>query len=182
MLRGENVILTEIRSDDSKTLYNWINDAETVRWNAPYVPVTTAQHAAWFDRLGTDPSRVVFAVRKTSDGPAIGVIQLIDIHRVHRSAELTIRIGDERYQGKGLGTEAIGLATRFAFDDMNLQRLWLRVFHTNGRAIKAYQNAGFEIEGTLRRAAFIKGCWLDMVVMANLRGGNGPSNLTGSVA
>jgi len=175
MLKGENVILTEIRLDDSKTLYSWINNAELVRWNAPYMPVASAQHALWFDRLGADSSRVAFAIREASDGPPIGIVQLIDVHSVHRSAEITIRIGDEGHRGKGLGAEAIRLVTEFAFDDLNLQRLWLRVFHTNGRAIKAYQNAGFEIEGTMRRAAFIKGGWLDVIVMAILRGGSEPS-------
>lgn len=29
MLRGNNVCLTELRKDDSETLYGWINDAET---------------------------------------------------------------------------------------------------------------------------------------------------------
>ncbi|WP_324617341.1 GNAT family N-acetyltransferase [Microvirga alba] len=169
MLKGENVVLTEIRPDDSETLYRWINDAEAVRLNAPYGPVAYPRHVAWLEALGRDDSRVAFAIRETADGPLVGTIQLIDIHRIHRTAELTIRIGSPEKQGRGLGTEALKLATRFAFDDLNLQRLWLRVFQTNTRAIRAYEKTGLEVEGVMRRAAFVEGRWLDVIVMAVLR-------------
>src|SRR5215203_106819 len=111
MFKGQNVVLTEVRRDDSDALYRWINDAETVRFNAPYAPVPWTNHMAWFEGFGRDASRVIFAIRESADGPAIGTIQLIDIHRVHRTAELIIRLGSEEHRGKGLGTEAIKLAT-----------------------------------------------------------------------
>ena len=169
MLKGQNVVLTEVRPGDQETLYRWINDAETVSWNAPYAPVPWKNHTAWFDGLGMNPSRIFFVVRESVDGPAIGTIQLIDIHRVHRTSELTIRIGSEEHRGRGIGTEALALVVKFAFDDLNLQRVWLRVFLTNHRAIKAYEKAGFEMEGAMRRAAFIQGRWVDEAIMAVLR-------------
>jgi RimJ/RimL family protein N-acetyltransferase len=61
------------------------------------------------------------------------------------------------------------LATDFAFRDRNLQRIWLTVFADNPRAIRAYEKAGFEMEGTLRRAYFVDGRWRDAAIMAKLR-------------
>ena len=38
----------------------------------------------------------------------------------------------------------------FGFTDLNLHRIALHVFATNVRAIKTYERAGFQHEGTLR--------------------------------
>src|SRR5262245_49711751 len=60
MITGETVALTELRRGDSPTLLGWINDPETVRFNAPYAPIHESRHEAWFDAIAADPSRVVF--------------------------------------------------------------------------------------------------------------------------
>ncbi len=169
MQEGKRVCLTEVRPQDSETLFRWINDPDTVRFNAPYAPVPWANHVAWFDSLGKAHDRVVLAIRLNDS--IIGVVQLIDIHRVHRSAELTTRIGSDADRGNGYGTEAIKLAIDFAWRDLNLQRVWLRVFADNARAIKAYEKAGFQREGTMRRSAWIDGRWVDQEIMAVLREG-----------
>jgi RimJ/RimL family protein N-acetyltransferase len=168
MIIGQSVALTELRRTDSETLFWWINDPETVRFNAAYSPIHESGHLAWFDKVTTDPSRIVFGIRRSSEGPIVGVLQLVDIHPVHRSAELIIRIGEKAERGLGFGSEAVKLAIDFAFEDRNLQRVWLRVFSNNERAIRAYQKAGLAQEGLLRRACFIGGDWLDEVVMAKL--------------
>jgi RimJ/RimL family protein N-acetyltransferase len=169
MLHSEGVVLTELREADRQTLFEWVNEAASVRFNAAFTPVSWAAHCRWFDAVGTDPARFIFAIRRVPPGPIAGTVQLQDIHRVHRSAELTIRIGAEADRGEGLGTAALRLALRFAFDDLNLQRVWLRVFASNQRAISVYSRVGFAQEGTMRRAAFIAGRWEDIVVMAALR-------------
>lgn len=169
MLRGERVELTEIRPEDKEALFRWINDAETVRFNATYRPVDWESHCRWFDELGRSPSRVIFAIRLRDRPAIIGTVQLIDIHPVHRSAELIIRIGAEADRGQGLGTEAVKVATAFALDDLNLVRVWLRVFATNARAVAAYRKAGLTEEGTMRKAVFSQGQWLDEIIMAVIR-------------
>lgn len=53
-------------------------------------------------------------------------------------------------------------------------KLSLRVFGSNERAIRLYQRAGFEREGTLRGEFLINGAFVDDVLMAKaLRAGSG---------
>jgi RimJ/RimL family protein N-acetyltransferase len=87
---------------------------------------------------------------------------------VHRSAELQIRIGDASARGRGLGSEAVRLLVEFGFRDLNLHRIWLRVFRSNTRALRTYAAAGFVKEGIMRDAAFIDGRFVDVVVMRKL--------------
>ncbi|MHC2333171.1 GNAT family N-acetyltransferase [Bradyrhizobium sp. USDA 4454] len=169
MIRGQVIALTEIRNEDSPQLFQWINDPDTVRFNAPFSPVHETTHESWLKSVVASTTKIVFAIRALPDLRLIGVVQLIDLHPIHRTAELTIRIGHEAERGRGAGAEAVALAIDFAFKDRNLQRVWLTVFAGNVRAIKAYQKAGLAIEGTMRRACFIDGKWTDQVVMAKLR-------------
>jgi RimJ/RimL family protein N-acetyltransferase len=162
-------VLTEIRPTDSDAMFGWVNDRATMVFSAPYRPTSRASHNAWFDGLGKNPGVVNFAIRETHAGEILGTVNLIDIHHVHRTAELTIKIGVKTDRKKGLGTSAIKQVVDFAFKDLNLQRVWLRVFTTNTGAIKAYANAGFSNEGTMRRAVWINGEFLDEHVMAVLK-------------
>lgn len=168
MLAGKQIVLTALRRDDAEMLFSWINDPATVRFNAPYAPVHEPSHMAWLEKVVADSSRIVFGVRDRETLRLVGVIQLIDLHPIHRSAELIIRIGSDEDRGRGLGIEALELAIDFAFRDRNLQRISLKVFANNARAIRAYEKAGFEREGVLRRAVFIDGHWVDEIVMAVL--------------
>ena len=161
------VSLSSIRAEDSETLFRWINDPETVRFNSSYKPVHWVNHQEWVQSLGRASNKVVFAVRLAET--LIGVVQLVDVDPVHRSAELTIRIGMEENRGKGYGTCVLKLVSDFAWRDLNLNRVWLRVLSNNIRAIRAYKKAGFFEEGVMREAAHIDGKFIDTIVFGILR-------------
>lgn len=173
MIEGRLVLLTELRDEDSPLLFQWINSPEIVHFSAPYTPIHSPNHHAWFDAVTKAMDRIIFAIRTVGECNLIGMVQLIGIHPIHRSAELVIRIGDEARRNEGRGSEAVKLTTDFAFKHRNLQRVWLRVFADNGRAIRAYEKAGFKIEGTMVRACFIDGRWRDEIIMATLQDSQG---------
>ena len=106
---------------------------------------------------------------RRQDPAIIGYVQINGINSVHRSAEIGIRIGEEKHRGQGYGKEALRLAVEFCWNHLNLNRVQLVVFKHNVRAISAYKAVGFRKEGVLRKAAFIGGGWVDLCVMAALR-------------
>lgn len=164
---ADSVTLSPIRPGDSETMFRWINDPETVRFNAPFKPVHWANHQEWVQSLGKLSNKVVFAIRAADN--LIGIVQLIDVDPINRSAELTIRIGAETHRGSGYGSLALRLAISFAWCDLNLNRVWLRVFADNTRAIRAYKKVGFVEEGVMREAAHIDGRFVDMIIFGILR-------------
>ena len=170
MLKGEHIFLGPVARTDSEMLFGWINDPHTVRYNAPYTPVHEQIHAQWMEKAIQSSDQVIFAIRRNVDDGLVGVVQLVDIHPVHRSAQLVIRIGSKTERGKGFGTEAVRLIIDFAFRDRNLHRVWLVVFADNERAIAAYEKAGLRKEGRLLEAFHIDGGWRDGVLMSLLSG------------
>jgi RimJ/RimL family protein N-acetyltransferase len=166
---AERVRLRALRREDAALLYEWVNQRELVIFNAPYHPVSEVDHESWIESmLKKRFDLVIFVIEEMMSGQAIGSCQLFNINWRHRSAELQIRIGDQRFQNQGLGSEAVQLLCRFGFDDLNLHRIYLNVFKNNGRAVGAYRKCGFVEEGAMREAAFIDGQWLDVVLMGLL--------------
>jgi len=169
MLMASRITIGPLVPEDFGPLFCWINDVAAARLDFAYRPVDMMAHQQWWDGLGKDAAKVVFAIRKTADTALIGYVQITGINSVHRSAELGIRIGEEKNRGQGYGKEALHLAVDFCWNHLNLNRMQLIVFKHNLRAIGAYKAAGFRKEGVLRKAAFIGGEWVDLTVMAALR-------------
>ena len=58
---------------------------------------------------------------------------------------------------------------RFGFEQLNLNRICLRVFAENERAIRLYEKTGFQHEGRWRQAEYRHGRYHDMLWMSVLR-------------
>lgn len=169
MLLGRHITLGPLVPEDFGPIFCWANDAAAARLDFAYRPVDMMAQRQWWDSIGKDTSRVVFAIRKIDAPEIIGYVQITGINPTHRSAEIGIRVGTEQNRGRGFGQEALRLAVDFCWNHLNLNRVQLIVFKHNQRAINAYRAAGFQKEGVLRKAAFIGGEWVDLVPMAILR-------------
>lgn len=167
------VRLRPFRKDDIQLLYEWIINRDLVILNSAYHPISEIDHDAWVEGMMKKRSDlVIFVIEEIETKMAIGTCQLFNINWRYRNAELQIRIGNSSHQGKGYGSEAVHLLIDFGFKDLNLHRIYLHVFATNKRAIRAYEKCGFHREGILNEAAFIDGEWVDIEVMGLLRSNN----------
>jgi RimJ/RimL family protein N-acetyltransferase len=57
-------------------------------------------------------------------------------------------------RGRGVGTAAIVQLVQFGFVRRNLRRIHLQAIASNAAAIRAYEKAGFVIEGRQRQHAW----------------------------
>lgn len=82
---------------------------------------------------------------------------------------IDIFIAEKQYWNQGYGSEAVRMLLKHGFDTLNLNRIFLRVFEDNPRAIRAYEKVGFVHEGRLRKAKYRDGQYLDILLMSVLR-------------
>ncbi len=170
MIVGKKVRLRPIERDDLPRFVEWFGDPEVRRHLAIYLPFSLAQEERWFENLQGRLERqedVVLAI-ETADGVHIGNLGLHAINWKDRSAELGIAIGEKAYWNQGYGTDAIRTLLGLAFRELNLHRVLLRVDADNARAIRCYEKAGFQREGTSREAVFSEGSYRDQYVMSIL--------------
>jgi [ribosomal protein S5]-alanine N-acetyltransferase len=168
MFLGNNVVVGAFVPDDYPAMYCWANDVAAARLDGTFRPMNLKDLLNWC-QTGNDPARIMLSIRRRTDPKIIGYVHIQNINAVHRSADIGIRIGEERYRGKGYGKEALTIGLDYCWNHLNLERLGLIVFRNNVRAINAYRAVGFKKEGVLKRLFFIDGAWVDVVVMAAFR-------------
>lgn len=102
------------------------------------------------------------------DGRAVGTASLFDFDSFARHAEAGINLLPE-VRGRGVGTAAISQLVEFGFVRRNLHRIHLQAIASNTGAIRAYEKAGFVVEGRQREHAWVRGAYEDIVLMGILR-------------
>lgn len=98
-------------------------------------------------------------------GERLGLVQLAFIDHIHRKAEFTIMI-DPSYQGNGYASIATRLAMDYAFQMLNLHKLYLFVDEVNEKAIHIYKKIGFQVDATLKDEFFVNGTYHNAVIMS----------------
>jgi len=167
MIYGKKVRLRRVEREDIPTFVHWFNDPEVREFLTIYRPLSTAEEEKWFEGQLEDRDSEMFAI-ETIDGVHIGNLGLHGINWQYRHAELGIFIGEKAYWDKGYGSDAVCTLLRFAFGEMNLHRVFLRVREDNARGIRAYEKCGFRHEGRMREAIYSQGRYYDEVWMGIL--------------
>jgi RimJ/RimL family protein N-acetyltransferase len=166
---GELVRLRAMEPDDAAAQHRWFNDPEVVRLLAWRYPISLAALTARLD--GAAPMAFAgprFSVERRDTGELVGYVALRDVTPESRHAELDLVIGERSAWGQGLGTDTAKAACAFAFDAVGLHRVSLWVLAENAAAVRAFEKAGFEHEGTARERFFTGGRWHDARLMARL--------------
>ncbi len=168
-LIGAKVYLRPLDLADAPALTTWMNDAEVTRNLRIYRPLTLLAEEAFLRKLGESESDIVLGIVAREPEQFIGVVGLHQLDPRNRHVQFGISIGEKSAWGKGYGTEATRLIVGYAFETLNLNRVYLHVHEYNERAVRVYEKAGFRMEGRLRQEAFRDGRYWDTFVMAVLR-------------
>lgn len=123
--------------------WQWRNDPEVwkLTGSKPDRTITLEIEKAWMQQVLNDDSCRRFAICLEKTDEYIGNVQLTNI--TNEEAEFHIFIGEKKYWGKGLGTQATDKLIKYAREHLKLKTLYLFVKSNNLSAIKIYQNAGF---------------------------------------
>lgn len=169
MLEGKLVNLRALEPGDVDREFQWVNDREVTRYLTIRYPMAKGEEERWLTtRPANDFANTVFAI-ETKDGVHIGNCGLHDGQPENRKASLGIMIGNRDYWSNGYGSDAIITLLRFAFHEMNMNRVWLHVYEFNERAQACYKKCGFVVEGTLRENSYREGRYINTITMGILR-------------
>jgi RimJ/RimL family protein N-acetyltransferase len=158
-------------ADDADLLFALGGDLETWEERTPSAPAPLTR-ARFDERLAraaeSDAAEdsVTFVIEV--DGRAVGTASLFEFDPLARHAEAGISLVPDA-RGRGIGTAAITQLVEFAFVRRNLRRIHLQAIASNTGAIRAYEKAGFLVEGRQREHAWVRGHYEDIVRMGLLR-------------
>jgi RimJ/RimL family protein N-acetyltransferase len=168
LFHGRLLRLAAPRQEDTAALARWSHDAGYQR--AVDTDYARPRPPQAFEGQGSDsPNAIEFRLRTLEGDVLIGFVALHSIEWNNHAGVLSIGIGEAEYRGKGYGSDALRLALRYAFDELNLERVGLDVISNNEAAIRAYERIGFRREGAMRHAVLRDGVWHDRLIMGILR-------------
>jgi RimJ/RimL family protein N-acetyltransferase len=166
------VKLRELTLDDAEDRYQWCLDKEvTKHLNMPekYPPFSREETRKWITMCINKTNGYEQKAIITEDGTHIGWIDLKNIDKLNKHAELGIAIGDKAYWGKGYGQAAMKEMLKWGFNDLGLNKMWLRVEVDNEKAIKSYLRMGYVEEGILRQDRLKEGEYVNRLRLSILR-------------
>jgi diamine N-acetyltransferase len=166
MLLTERLKMNLISEQDQEDIVKWRNN-ETILGNLfSFKGVTITEQRLWFEKYIKDDSRMDFIIEIKQNNKKIGTIGFNNIDFHNQKAEYGILIGETEEQGKGYAKEASKALLNYGFYEINLQKVYLRVFPDNCPAIKLYNNLGFVEEGLLKKEIYKNGKFKDVLIMA----------------
>jgi ribosomal-protein-alanine N-acetyltransferase len=159
-------LLRPLVAADAKSLALHANDRgvwQNLRDRFPH-PYTVADASAYIAHVAARPVQTSFGI--VVEEQTIGSITLMlgeDVER--RSAEIGYWIGRAHW-GRGIMPEVVQATTRYAFQQLQLARVFAVPFATTSRSARVLDKAGYVREGVMRHSAVKDGVLLDQLLYA----------------
>ena len=150
------MVLRPLKEKDGIYMLEWMKDSRIncfFRFNPENVTIKSVTE--FINSCGKDKNNYHFAIADKNDIYQ-GTISLKNIDTDANTAEYAIALHYEA-QGKGVGTFATKQVLEYAFEILNLNRVYLNVLADNINAIKLYEKCGFVFEGEFKEHIKVKG-------------------------
>lgn len=147
----------------------WINDPEirhTLNFDYPISEIGTKK---WLHSVAGNPTRRDFIACDVETDKPIGYGGLLGIDIKNGKAESYMGIGEKNLHGKGVGFEIRKILLDYAFNELDLNKVYAYVWKENTPMIKLNEKVGFQIEGLLRQDILSHGEKRDRYIMGILK-------------
>jgi diamine N-acetyltransferase len=151
----------ELQMQDAEKMYEWLCDPEVTRLLVlGRYPTSKEVVQDFIQNSWRDKKNIHFAIA-TDDNQYAGTVSLKNLDYIDRTAEYAIAIHRD-YWGQGFAEFGTSAIITYAFERLNLQKIYLSVVSSNTRAKKFYEKYGFTKEGTFRRHVYLSGELVDL--------------------
>lgn len=170
MLIGELTTLRPLERLDLPVIAAWRNHPEVrPHFFTPYLIAISGQDK-WYDGYLSRGDSVIFIIQLRDTQQSIGMIGLDHVDHRNQSAEYgRMLIADPQLRGHGYARDATLTLLHYCFTDLNLNRIYLRVYADNAEALGFYERCGFKREGVERESLYMGGRFRDLALMSVLR-------------
>lgn len=166
------IVLRPLKMKDADGMFEWMKDEETQRCFQYPMGEKTKEDAIDFiinAKTGLeDGNSIHFAVADEQD-EYLGTVSLKHYSSRDKNAEFAISLRPGS-RGKGIGEEAIRKMLRLAFEEWEMEKVYLNVLPDNIRAVRLYERCGFLCEGEFYRHLYLHGKYQNVRWYGMVRG------------
>ncbi|MCC7344226.1 MAG: GNAT family N-acetyltransferase [Deltaproteobacteria bacterium] len=163
LYRSERLYLSPLSVDHAEYFVKWFNDPEIFGHLRDMTYQThLAEQIRWVEETNRDPTQRVFSIFYIPDDQLIGDGGFMHINWEDRKAEVGLAIGEKKYQGMGLGAEALWLLCKYGFEELKLHNILGENYADNPIAISNARKIGLRYFGTRRQSRRIGDKMIDV--------------------
>jgi len=166
--QSDEITIRHAEPDDAEALHRIYSGPLAVRGTLQ-LPMT--RQSLWRERLEKPRSgfwNLVACVGEEVVGHLF-LSAFLDMPRRRHAATIGMAVADD-WQGRGVGGQLMQAAIDMADNWLDLRRIELEVYVDNEPAVRLYERFGFVREGTCREFAFRDGEYVDVYLMARVKG------------
>ena len=166
---GPRVSLQPVSLDDVPLLVKWGNEPATrqlARTSFPRSLEAVKKQVEDNAAVSQKSDMIWFMIWHNADAKTIGEAKLTRITWANRNAALWVGIGDTAYWHQGLGREAGELMLGYAFDELQLHKVFVHIIVDHEHAIAALEAAGFTREVIYKDQVYFDYKYHDLAVYA----------------
>ena len=169
IIEGKRIYLRAVEEADANAEYiAWLSDSEVNKYmETRFERHTLSSLQDYIQKAKSDPGSLFFMIVRADTQKPIGTIKLGSLYWQHRFGTISLMLGDRESWGKGFGTEAIKLLTKYAFSDLGLHKIIAGIYRSNIASIKAFEKAGFKEEAVQQKQYWYDGRYIDQVLYVN---------------
>lgn len=160
-----NIKLIPLSKQYLDTVFEWRNRVDVRKNMYTSHEITKEEHHSWFERINKDKTKRYFIFEL--DSKPSGVIGFVDINTISKSSSWAFYSGDTAIRGIGSLMETTALD--YAFNEMELEKLYCEVLEFNDSVIKFHKKHGFQQEGIFKKHHFSDGQFWDVHRLAVFR-------------
>jgi ribosomal-protein-alanine N-acetyltransferase len=164
-LAGPGFTLRAYRLDDVPADRAAVEHPSSARWLNPLSRDNPAEVVDEIEEERAAGHMLILTIADAADDRYLGAIVLFA--RDIGIAELAYVLAPEA-RGRGLAAQAVRLLGDWAFAELGLRRLQLRIEPANDASHAVARRAGYEREGLLRSGYAVRGRWADVVMYSRL--------------
>lgn len=152
--QDENIKIRDICSEDVINLFSCRIDKELNLHDPRPTPNTSKELVAEcinyckrFDieimNENIEDRKYKYFIITNNEGNFIGFVNFFSIDKVKKQGEMGVIIADKRYWKKGIAFTAINVVTKYIFDNMDINRIYIETGETNKPALRLFDKLGF---------------------------------------
>lgn len=158
----KNIKLIPLSQEYLDMVLEWRNRLDVRKNMYSSHVITLEEHLLWFERICKDITKKYF-IFQLNDRPC-GVIGFVDINVESKSSSWAFYSGDTSIRGVGSLMEVAALD--YAFNVLELEKLYCEVLEFNDPVIQFHRKHGFLQEGIFKKHHFSEGTFWDVYRLA----------------
>ena len=169
-LIGTRIYLRPLEREDLPTLVKWgaYSEVQTALDLFYRLPDRSTEEV-FLDRVKIDENDVALGIMEKAADVLQGFIGLNRMDFKNSHIQLGFFLAEQSPKTEEYEVEAVHLIAKYAFEALNMNRIWLHVDASDNHAIQRLEKAGFRHEATLRQDRYSDAGYLDTVVIGMLR-------------